>query len=101
MGNLFEEIKNIDGLPDKPSVTKTTELIISSVSNWGAYGLITSLSIIKNQNLLPTINESNDCLSNIFLAGAVDGISGESKKWIDGRSFNEDSKCLEKLLSLV
>jgi len=101
MGNFFEKIKNIDGLPDKPAVTKTTELIISSVSNWGAYGLITSLSIMKNQKLLPSINQTNNWLSKIVLAGAVDGMSGESKKWIDGRSFNDDSKCLKKLLSII
>ena len=101
MGNLFHEIKNIDGLPDKPSITKTTELIISSVSNWGAYGLIASLSIMKNQNLLPTINQTNNWLNQIVLAGAVDGMSGESKKWIDGRPFDEDSLCLKKLLSIV
>lgn len=101
MGNLFDQIKNLDGLPDKPSVTKTSELIISSVSNWGAYGLLAALSIIKKQNLLPTINQTNDWLSKIVLAGAVDGMSGESKKWIDGRSFDEDSLCLKKLLSLV
>ncbi|MFL2664461.1 MAG: glutamate cyclase domain-containing protein [Dehalococcoidia bacterium] len=101
MGNFFDQIKKIDGLPDKPSVTKTTELIISSVSNWGAYGLLAALSIIKKQNLLPTINQTYDWLCKIVAAGAVDGISGESKKWIDGRTFNEDSLCLKKLLSLV
>ena len=101
MGNFFEKIKNIDGLPDKPAVTKTTELIISSVSNWGAYGLITSLSIMKNQKLLPSVNQTNNWLSKIVLAGAVDGMSGESKKWIDGRSFNDDSKCLKNLLSII
>ena len=101
MGNFFDEIKNLAGLPDKPSITKTTELIISSVSNWGAYGLLASLSIIKNQNLLPTINQPNEWLNKIVLAGAVDGMSGESKKYIDGRTFNEDSTCLKKLLDLV
>ena len=32
MGNLFTEIKNTRGLPDKPAVTKVDELIVSSLS---------------------------------------------------------------------
>ena len=56
---------------------------------------------MKNQKLLPSVNQTNNWLSKIVLAGAVDGMSGESKKWIDGRSFNDDSKCLKKLLSII
>ena len=36
-----------------------------------------------------------------FNLGAVEGMSGESKPWVDGRSIEEDKVCLEKLNSLI
>ena len=32
--------------------------------------------------------------------GAVEGMSGESKPWVDGRSIEEDQICLRDLNSL-
>ena len=62
MGNLFNEIKKTDGLPDKPAVTKVDELIVSSCSNWGAFGLICSISEIKSVNLLPSLNSAKNLI---------------------------------------
>jgi len=55
MGNLAEEVKRCRTLTPEPAITRVNKLIIASVSNWGAYGLIAALSIKVKQNLLPGI----------------------------------------------
>ena len=65
MGNLINEIKNIKELPDEPCSTKVSNLIISSVSNWGAYGLVSALSQKTGQNLLPSVEEEKNLLINL------------------------------------
>ena len=43
MGNYKKEISDL-GICSNPSVITTTENIIASTSNWGAYGLIAGIS---------------------------------------------------------
>ena len=97
MGNLFTEIKNTRGLPDKPAVTKVDELIVSSCSNWGAYGLICSISEIKSINLLPSLNDAKNLIKKCVDLGAVEGLTGEKKYAVDGRDLEKDSVCLNDL----
>ena len=94
MGNLSKEIKKAEGLPDNPSVTKADNLIISSCSNWGAFGLICAISEIKSINLLPTIEEAKNLIIKSVDLGAVEGLSGEKKYAVDGRNMEDDSSCL-------
>jgi hypothetical protein len=44
MGNLADRIPAVPTLPDQPALTRTTQLVIASVANWGAYGILTALS---------------------------------------------------------
>lgn len=97
MGNLNKEIKKIKGLPDNPAVTKVDNLIISSCSNWGAYGLIAELSSILNKNILISAEEAKKIIIKIVDLGAVEGMSGESIYAVDGRNLDEDSVCLNDL----
>ena len=97
MGNLFNEIKKTDGLPDKPAVTKVDELIVSSCSNWGAFGLICSISEIKSVNLLPSLDGAKNLIKKSVDLGAVEGLTGEKKYAVDGRDLHEDSICLNNL----
>ena len=94
MGNLSKEIKKVEGLPDNPAVTKVDSLIISSCSNWGAFGLICAISEIKSINLLPTIEEAKNLIIKSVDLGAVEGLSGEKKYAVDGRNMEDDSSCL-------
>jgi hypothetical protein len=94
MGNLSKEIKKVEGLPDNPAVTKVDSLIISSCSNWGAFGLICAISEIKSINLLPTIEEAKNLIIRSVDLGAVEGLSGEKKYAVDGRNMEDDSSCL-------
>lgn len=101
MGNLGTAIAALDGLPSAPSVTTTTKLIIASCSNWGAYGLVAALSQLTGRNLLPSVEQGREWVKRIVEVGAVDGLSGERKDWVDGRSPEEDSYCLRALQELL
>ena len=94
MGNLSEEIKKAEGLPNNPAATRTDDLIISSCSNWGAYGLICAISEIKSINLLPKIEEAKNLIIKCVDLGAVEGLTGEKKYAVDGRDLEDDSSCL-------
>jgi hypothetical protein len=101
MGNMREVIPSIDNLPDDPCVTTTTELITASVSNWGGYGLVAAISIKTGNNLLPTVEQGYEWVKDIVAVGAVEGMSGESKDWVDGRPPEDDAMCLRDLHTLL
>ncbi len=103
MGNLQNVIPTIEHefLPKNPCVTTTTELIIASCSNWGGYGLIAALSLKKGVNLLSSVEEAKQMVRDIVAIGAVEGMSGENKEWVDNRDLEADSACLSDLHALL
>jgi len=96
MGNYKEEILEL-GIHPNPSIITATENIIASTSNWGAYGLIAGISFKKGKNYLPSVDEGMKMIKKSVDLGAVEGLSGEAKPWVDGRSLDKDKICLEKL----
>ena len=101
MGNMRHVIPDIENLPHDPCTTTTTELIIASVSNWGGYGLVAALSVKSDKNLLPSIEQGDKWVRDIVAVGAVEGMSGESKDWVDGRAPEDDAMCLRDLHTLL
>ena len=101
MGNLRDVMMDLEGLPSDPSVTTTTRLIIASCSNWGAYGLVAALSQLTGRNLLPSVRQARGWVDRLVEVGAVDGLSGERKNWVDGRSPEQDDYCLQALHQLL
>lgn len=101
MGNFKEVIPSMDKLPNNPCVTETTKVIAASVSNWGGFGLVAALSLTKGQNLLPSVEEAAEWVRAIVRVGAVEGMSGEKKDWVDGRPPEEDAVCLSDLHELL
>jgi len=97
MGNLRDEIASVEGLTSNPCVTTTSRLIISSCSNWGAYGLVAALSMQTGRNLLPSVELGAARVRRCVEAGAVDGMTGEREDSVDGRSLEEDAFCLKSL----
>jgi len=101
MGNYADIISKTEGLPNKPSVTKPTHTIISSVSNWGGYGLVAELSkLIKHNSLFP-LNEENELIKQAIEYGAVDGITKKHEPKVDDFSLDENGKVLRKLRRFV
>ena len=101
MVNMRHVIPDIENLPDDPCTTTTTELIIASVSNWGGYGLVAALSVKSDKNLLPSVEQGDKWVRDIVAVGAVEGMSGESKDWVDGRAPEDDAMCLRDLHTLL
>ena len=97
MGNLSTEVANIASLVDAPCTTTVKNLVISSVSNWGGYGLVASLSKLKGLNLLPTIEEEQLLLTRMVNLGAVDGTTSKNENTVDGFTMEEHSLALADL----
>lgn len=101
MGNLSSVIPSLTKLPDNPCVTSVDKLLISSVSNWGGYGLVASLSLSIGKNLLPSVDEEQKLVKEVVIAGAVNGMSGKRENLVDGFSLEENSAILDRLHSLL
>ena len=101
MGNLAEFIPAVDTLPKDPAVTKVDRLIISSVSNWGGYGLVAALSQLAGRNLLPSVENETRLIHRMVDAGAVDGTTGDRKYYVDGFTTEENGALLTRLHAAV
>jgi len=97
MGNYAEIIPRSGKLVNRPGVTRTTHTIISSASNWGAYGLIAELSGMANRNLLLSPDDEADLIRRSVECGAVDGVSGKREPRVDGFDLRENGELLSKL----
>ena len=97
MGNLAEEVTQVESLVKIPCVTQTTKLMLASVSNWGGYGLAATLSALSGRNLLPSIEEEQQLLRDTVDLGAVDGMSAKQEYKVDGFTIEENSQTLQAL----
>jgi hypothetical protein len=101
MGNVAEEVTNVDSLVKKACVTSVSELILSSVSNWGGYGLVASLSKLSGKNLMPTVHEDMDLIKKTVDLGAVDGMSNSQEYKVDGFTLEENAETITLLRDLL
>lgn len=101
MGNLAAQIREMPNLPDEPAETRTRKLVISSVSNWGAYGLVAALSLLCQRDLLPSVQWEKDLLADMVARGAVDGVTGERKCTVDAFDLEQNAWALTQLKRLV
>ncbi len=101
MGNLREVIPTVKRLPNNPSVSKVDRLVITSVSNWGGYGLLAALSRLAGKNLLPTVEHETKLLRRLVEIGAVDGTTGNAIPTVDGFSIEENGRVLEQLRGIA
>ena len=101
MGNLADVIPTVDSLPDYPAVNQVDRLVIASVSNWGGYGLIASLSKIAGENLLPSVESETAMLHGMIEAGVVDCTTGDAVPTVDNFSAEENGALLARLHQAV
>ena len=101
MGNLASVIATVPSLANDPCITTCTNLVISSVSNWGGYGLVASMSKLARKNLLPSIEAEQELVKRNVALGAVDGITTKSVNKVDGFTLEENSQTLEHLHALL
>ena len=101
MGNLASVIPTVPTLVKIPCVTTTTRLVITSVSNWGGYGLVAAMSRQKGKNLLPSVEAEQELLKRVVTLGAVDGFSFKQEYRVDGFSMEENSQTVSRLHALL
>lgn len=86
-----------EGVMADPCVTATGELVIASISNWGALGMVAELARMADLPLLPHPEMEEARLRAIVRLGAVDGVSGKSEVRVDGRSLADYLRVLVEL----
>lgn len=89
MGNLAHVIPTVASLPQNPAVTTTDELIIASISNWGAYGLVAALSERAGINLLPPIPAEQSLITQLYETGCYDGLRPTPALGVDGFALED------------
>jgi hypothetical protein len=97
MGNLAQYVPTIQTLPRNPALTPVERLVIASVSNWGAYGLVAALSRLVGRNLLPSLQWEKDVIREVVARGAVDGVSGQRRPEVDGFDLEQNSWAIGQL----
>jgi hypothetical protein len=101
MGNLLDVVEAADMLPDYPAITTCNQLIASSTSNWGGYGLVAALSVQVGRNLLPDIDTDTECIRYLVDAGCVTGVTGEHDYLVDEFTLEENAAVLQELYDYV
>ncbi len=84
-----------------PCVVATDHLIVATVSNWGAYGLLAVLQAAGHGPLLPTAEEVADLLHDLVARGAVDGVTGRREATVDGFPLPTELEVVAALAELV
>jgi hypothetical protein len=101
MGKIRELVERFIPNGEKiGSVVETDELIVSAVSNWGAYGLVAEASIKYGQNLLGDWNE-NKIVSTLAERGLIDGVTGRAEASVDGIPMEVHAAMVELLKALI
>ncbi len=101
MGSLLDEIHN--ELPIRPCKTPVDKLVIATVSNWGAYGIVARLQEKTRKSLLPSFVDVRSYLRQTVKLGSVDGVTKENIVGVDGFSLDEEARvlmALEKVASI-
>ena len=101
MGNLAQIIPTFSTLPTNPAISKVDRLVVSSVSNWGGYGLVAALSLLKGKNMLPTVDHETKLIKQLVHLGLVDGTTGDATHYVDGFNTEENGALLGRLHQLV
>jgi hypothetical protein len=93
MGNVISALEDLNIVP---STTTCDELIVADVSNWGAYGVISFLSLWNRRDFLSEIVPL-DILRYISGLGSVDGVTRVNQLTEDGLDVNQGESVLREL----
>lgn len=93
MGKVAQALKDLNIVP---AITGCDELIVADVSNWGAYGIISFLSVWNRRDLLGEIVPL-DIFEYISGLGSVDGVTRVNQLTEDGLDVGEGEKVMLEL----
>ena len=99
MGNLAKQIN--ESLELSPCIVEVDDLVLASVSNWGAYGIAACLEELSGEKLMPEWQEVYDFLVRTVELGSVDGVTREPVATVDGYALSVSESVYRNLLALV
>ncbi len=102
MGNISHTVG--EKIPNGRKIASTTEvdqLFVSTVSNWGAYGIVSGLSILEGVQLMHKEDRERELIEKCVDSGALDGITKEPKSSVDGISCHINEKVVGMFHHLV
>lgn len=76
----------------EPCVVSTDILVVASVSNWGAYGIVTALSGLAKEYLLPSFAWIESYIAKTVRLGSVDGVTHQKECSVDGKSMSTEQE---------
>ena len=80
-----------------PAEVKADILVIATVSNWGAYGIVAALEQLTRLPLLLSFSKAERFLRRTVSMGSVDGISHEHVVRVDGFGMEIEKEILDGL----
>jgi hypothetical protein len=84
MGNVRARLCRLSPLMARiAAVVPTDHLVVSGVSNWGAYGIVAALGRLTGKPLLHTPQAERRLIEACAAAGAVDGLSRRRRATVD------------------
>jgi hypothetical protein len=97
MGNVYDALTDMDIIP---STTTCDELVISTVSNWGVYGVISLMSHHLQKDLFDLINP--EAIANYLVEnGCVDGVTNRQELSEDGFPIAVGVSIISKLRKII
>lgn len=95
MGNLKDVISAELSLV--PCKTEVSDLIIATVSNWGAYAIAAELSVLEKKNIFATYDEIYGYIEYIVSKGSVDGVKKAHTPTVDGYEKQIEKEIIDSI----
>lgn len=81
----------------EPCIVSTDILVVASVSNWGAYGIVAALAKHAGCSLLPSFEWVEKYVRKTVQMGCVDGVTHEKAISVDGKSMIIEEEIISAL----
>lgn len=81
----------------EPCIVSTDILVVASVSNWGAYGIVVALAKHAGCSLLPGFEWVEKYIRKTVQIGCVDGVTHEKAISVDGKSMIIEKEIISAL----
>lgn len=102
MGNIENDIKKYVENGVKICAKSTCDyLIVAGTSNWGAYAIVSGLSLLSNKNNLHNYYTEIEMLERVISVGGVDGYTGKPSMTVDGIKLSYNIRQLVNFNSIV
>lgn len=95
MGNVADIIE--EKLSLKPCVVTVDNLVIATVSNWGAYAIIAYLEKLSRQKVFMTFEDARAFIKKTVDLGSVDGVLKQQIVSVDGFGMETEKEIIDSL----